>query len=914
MASLQKTIEILFTGSDAGLGRTVGNVGKQIEGLTNSVGSVTGPIADWSKSLVQAEGALLGMGVAMAGVAVNQAGQFRESVVEIGTLFNGTADQVGLLQDQILEYSKNSTSSIDEINGAVYQAISTGTDWENAIAAVSQAEVLATAGREDLQAVTTLLAGAMNAYGASVDEASDYSDVLFTTVQKGATSLPELANSLAGVTSVASAAKVPFADVNAAIAALTAGGTSTSESVTKLKALLTELLKPSDELAQALGGVTLEGDGLDGVMRKLLDVTGGSATEMVKLFGSTEAVQAALVLATDSAGNYTGALQAMEERSGAASTAAEKFAKEFENINQTLMNRIGAAFTEAGLPILDTYADVVDGIGQIFNSVSFSIKDGAFSEIYAAIDAGGDQLTELLTGIAEILPEALKDLNFDDLLSALDTLGTEIGQIFGGLDLTKAEDLRIALQALVNGVTAMTNYSAEYVDSLQPLLTMLGKLANYFTEGDQSLIKFAGTIGGLATALDLLLPAASTAADAMILFGGARGIGGAALSVGKLVPLLANPVTGLVAVIGGLLYLANDTRPLNDFIRGIIGLETSVERAAREQRELNQSLELFRAAMNGDAQALRDADEATRELYEAKQWAAGIEERLAEGVAFSSKSYEEQVAILADAERAQEAINKINEEGRKRDEERTEAVRVMAEAWGEFTDSQKALLSETEKATYAAAAEEAERQGLLTVVEDTNTAKVDEAKALEKEKQLRQEAAQALFGQRQQLLDHKAVMEEIASDERLRIIEFQFNMEIEQLRQEGETARAIISSIGETVNSTGEALVGLAELLTGFSSTSSSGYREIMEIIQNEETRRDEAIKMQQELTRAQVDQMDAQTQLLRQRADAYARGDAAITINGEGLQPHLEAFMWEILETLQVRVNAEGHAMLLGV
>jgi hypothetical protein len=365
---------------------------------------------------------------------------------------------------------------------------------------------------------------------------------------------------------------------------------------------------------------------------------------------------------------------------------------------------------------------------------------------------------------------------------------------------------------------------------------------------------------------------------------------------------------------GGLLYLANDTRPLNDFIRGIIGLETSVERAAREQRELNQSLELFRAAMNGDAQALRDADEATRELYEAKQWAAGIEERLAEGVAFSSKSYEEQVAILADAERAQEAINKINEEGRKRDEERTEAVRVMAEAWGEFTDSQKALLSETEKATYAAAAEEAERQGLLTVVEDTNTAKVDEAKALEKEKQLRQEAAQALFGQRQQLLDHKAVMEEIASDERLRIIEFQFNMEIEQLRQEGETARAIISSIGETVNSTGEALVGLAELLTGFSSTSSSGYREIMEIIQNEETRRDEAIKMQQELTRAQVDQMDAQTQLLRQRADAYARGDAAITINGEGLQPHLEAFMWEILETLQVRVNAEGHAMLLGV
>ncbi len=185
---------------------------------------------------------------------------------------------------------------------------------------------------------------------------------------------------------------------------------------------------------------------------------------------------------------------------------------------------------------------------------------------------------------------------------------------------------------------------------------------------------------------------------------------------------------------------------------------------------------------------------------------------------------------------------------------------------------------------------------------------------LKKEVALRKEAKEELLAQTQQLYDFQLALEEIASNERIRGMELTFEFDIEQMRQNAETARAIISSIGETINSTGETLTGLAELLTGFSSTSSSGYREIMEIIQNEETRRDEAIKMQQEITRAQVDQMDAQTTLLRQRAEAYARGDAAITINGEGLQPHLEAFMWEILETLQVRVNAEGHAMLLGV
>ncbi|WP_205631968.1 hypothetical protein [Ectothiorhodospira sp. BSL-9] len=42
------------------------------------------------------------------------------------------------------------------------------------------------------------------------------------------------------------------------------------------------------------------------------------------------------------------------------------------------------------------------------------------------------------------------------------------------------------------------------------------------------------------------------------------------------------------------------------------------------------------------------------------------------------------------------------------------------------------------------------------------------------------------------------------------------------------------------------------------------------------------------------------------------------IQVDGAGLQPHLEAFMWEILPAndsgREVRVNADGGAMLLGM
>ena len=54
---------------------------------------------------------------------------------------------------------------------------------------------------------------------------------------------------------------------------------------------------------------------------------------------------------------------------------------------------------------------------------------------------------------------------------------------------------------------------------------------------------------------------------------------------------------------------------------------------------------------------------------------------------------------------------------------------------------------------------------------------------------------------------------------------------------------------------------------------------------------------------------------LLQRVQDTGKPGSLTLTIKitGDGLQPHLEAFMWEILKAIQVRVNADGLKMLLG-
>jgi len=59
---------------------------------------------------------------------------------------------------------------------------------------------------------------------------------------------------------------------------------------------------------------------------------------------------------------------------------------------------------------------------------------------------------------------------------------------------------------------------------------------------------------------------------------------------------------------------------------------------------------------------------------------------------------------------------------------------------------------------------------------------------------------------------------------------------------------------------------------------------------------------------------IDAQIRYMNAKISQMNRGEALIQVDGAGLQPHLEAFMWEILSAIQVRVNEEGSAMLFGI
>ncbi len=154
--------------------------------------------------------------------------------------------------------------------------------------------------------------------------------------------------------------------------------------------------------------------------------------------------------------------------------------------------------------------------------------------------------------------------------------------------------------------------------------------------------------------------------------------------------------------------------------------------------------------------------------------------------------------------------------------------------------------------------------------------------------------------------DAELKLASLASNEKIKTIEAKVKLDIANVEANAKIAQALIEGISTTISSTGEVLGKLFDSLGKSDTLSWDSLNRVQKQIDIENKARTEAFALQKNLTDAQIESMKAQT-------NALQKGDGLIKVDGAGLQPHLEAFMWEILKAIQVRVNKDGLKLLLG-
>ena len=920
MATTSKTVEIIFGGID-NTGGAISSVGKGLNKLEGQVGSITGPLASVTDSILKLDLALAAAGLAVTGYAVKIADDFDTAFGEISTLIGQPADNLRDFQAQILEYSERSTASLDQITSATYGAISAGVDYKDSLTLISAAEQLAIAGKADLGTTTTALVSTMNAFGASADEAGAYADTFFTAVKLGQTTIPELSSSIGKLAPIASAAGLGFDEMAAAIATITAEtGTSTAEAITGIRAAITSLLKPSKEAsdtASALGiefnAAALESKGFAGVLDDVAKATGGNTETIAKLFGSVEALAPVLALTGNASEKFAENLGAFKTNAGAAEIASRELTDTLGNLGQILQNNLNSALISAGSNLTDETRNIVKSLSSIFNSLGNEIRldDGAFAPVLGALEGLAQDIDKKLQTIAKNFPEALANLDLSSLLGAFGDLGDELGgaftNIFGDIDLSTVEGLESALQRVVDAFTALVTISAGIVDGLQPLFEAIGKGITEFEDLDESTKRTVGEFLGLAKAIDTVLPLIGGLGSGLDSVGGGltaiAGASGLKTVIGQIGSLTANVKDvgkfGLVgtALLGagvgyGIGTLINEyvINPMEEAFGGTIGGWLYDQFNADEIAKINAQF----APLTGEVKKLADE---TEELRGISKRYDEMNKTLGQTMGYTTEITEEQ----------RTAINKntaeMIESSQKADEFSGSQQKITGavESLNKEISASGGALGEVSKTTR----ELADNNKSLQLGYDETTGKlnsfsggiVKSGKALDDTAAKTKEVVKQTEAYQLKLL-------ELNSNENIKIIEAKVSLDIAEFEAGARRAEAFAQTISDTFANTGD-LIG--NLFGGFDDASRSEQIAMASQIKTENERRQQALDDQSSLTQAEVE-------YIRQKTQNLKRGDALIKVDGSGLQPHLEAFMFEILREIQVRVNADGEEMLLGL
>jgi TP901 family phage tail tape measure protein len=392
--------------------------------------------------------------VAGLGLAVSAATEFDASMTNVNSILQLGADDAAAMNAQILAIGTGAVAGPQAVADAFYDVVGGVSEAANRIPILNAAIATSEAGAADLTATTNVLIGAMNAYGASADDASHYSDVLTATVAAGVGSMDSFAAAFPQVTGVASSMGIEFDQLGGMMALLTTKGTSAAQASTQLSGAMISMIRPSEAMTAALADIGFE--------------SGQAAVDALGLQGAYQALADA---GHDNFGDLTNGIEGM---------------------------RGALALTSAGATdFLTTFASNIDGATAAARAVQLDSASAQFSLLQSAVSGLaitiGQSLMLALSDIATAVTPVVQSIT--DWATANPQLAGTLVAIVGGAALLGAA--MIPLGMIISGIgTVFTLLAAAIAAPLFPFILIAAAVTG--------LVAVGGGMADVATAFDSL--------------------------------------------------------------------------------------------------------------------------------------------------------------------------------------------------------------------------------------------------------------------------------------------------------------------------------------------------------------------------------------------------------------------------
>lgn len=355
----------------------------------------------------------------------------------------------------LLKTSNATGINTTELGDTQYNAISSGISAGDSLNAAVTSAKLAKAGFTDANSALKILSSTMNVYGLKGQEAmQSISDKLLITQNLGVTTVAELADSMGSLTPIANSAGVGIDELMTSMVGLTKNGIKTDEATTSLKGMLTSIISPTKEsadMAKQLGidfsVGALKSKGFVKFMEEIKQKTGGSTEKMAGLFGNVRALSGALVIGGNGFKDMSGAMDAMQNSTGATDEAFAVMNNTLGSKLNKLKNRLKNIATQimegSGGKIGEVITKLITKFDEMENSGSLQAFADKVSDVFIKLYDGAKKVFDFLNKNKDTIANIV--IVFASFYTAIKIMGILKTVIFG---------VQIAM-AILNGTMAL---------------------------------------------------------------------------------------------------------------------------------------------------------------------------------------------------------------------------------------------------------------------------------------------------------------------------------------------------------------------------------------------------------------------------------------------------------------------------
>ena len=338
-------------------------------------------------------------------IASTLATNFEFNFAKVSTLIDLNEKELEDYKNKLLKTAEEAGVAPSLFAEALYQAISAGVDFKEAIEFVADASDLARGGFTDITSAVMVLTSVTNSYGKEAGSSKQIMDRLIATQNKGTTTVNELAGAMKDILTPGRQANVSLDQILASMASITNQATPTAQAGTMLRQMLLELGDTGSEVGKILQEKTgksfkqlmEDGKDLPEVLKLLEDHAKSVGLELTNLFSSSEAGIAGAKILTDEAQSYKTALDAIGKSAGEAVKASEKMSETAKGQIEQTMVSMQTTLIKLG----EELAPLLDSILEFANKLIDALGEMDFEAVLKPFLKAGDKLIDILSKLVD---------------------------------------------------------------------------------------------------------------------------------------------------------------------------------------------------------------------------------------------------------------------------------------------------------------------------------------------------------------------------------------------------------------------------------------------------------------------------------------------------------------------------------